>query len=1143
MSRLGLAVLTIITYISSALVAHAFDVSRYAEESRLATGVWVRISVSESGVYAITADDAARWGLGSLNNVRVFGYGGTQLSEYIDSSQPDDLPQVPVIRQDGRLLFYAKGATSWDATTFLLYKQRQHPYATAGYYFLTSNSLIPDLEITRAEVDPVDTAPITTFTAALYHEQDMINPGETGRKFLGDDFRYNLSQTFKFTLDDFVDGGEVKVQTNFAAKTVGTRDRSTISFKYNGINLPEREGGDYLASSNSDITHIHYTFNDFNKRFNLTGTNELNYTVTFNPVGTLNLARLDYITVNYPRQLRLKGSSLFFVFDEKDTQCTYALSGADDATHIWDVTGFTPIEMNAKLSGATATFSPIADDLRQYIAFSENGTFPSPTLTNAVKNQNLHGEAVPDMIIISPTEYLAQAERVAEMHRSVDKMRVLVVDQQNVYNEFSSGTPDAMAYRNMCKMYYDRGTDTEGHHLGYLLLFGNGSYDNRQITDRLKADTYPMLLTWQSESSATEQGSFTTDDYFTLLADNLSTPLYTAQNKRLIAVGRFPVKSVDEARTSVNELIKYVTKPDYGAWKTSSLNVADDEDQAQHMEQAEQVITRANEYDGEDFMFHRVYIDAFTSQNVGSGRYYPEARDKMYRMLSEGVVWWNYTGHASTTGWTGDGLLTRSDVLNKLFYKHRPILYAATCEFTRYDSSTESSGETIFLNSGGGAIAVVCPPRLVYIDRNGPLNDYVARYIFSFGNDGKPRRLGDIIMNGKNAFGDMSDNTTRYFLFGDPAMRPAFPELKAVVETINGEAVSPDNMPIFKARQTLNITGHIEDRNGNRIDGFNGTLISSLYDCETAITTHGYGDDGKPFSYNDRNTRLAVTVDTVKQGKFDFNITIPSEVIALTENYLPSRINLYAYNAADTTEAMGSNTDFYIYGYDDTVIADEEGPNIEYLGLNSQAFNDGDDVNESPLVIATVSDESGVNFSNAGIGHELTLTLDNNTTYSDVMTYYTPSHADKGTRGSISYQLSDLTNGEHTLTLKAWDVYNNSSSKSIVFNVVKGLKPEIADIYCDANPASVEANFYIKHNRPDANVNVTLEIIDLMGRRVWSTTQTGKSDMFTSFPINWNLCDMSGNRVARGIYIYRATLSTDGIQEVTKAKRIAVTGQ
>ncbi len=213
------------------------------------------------------------------------------------------------------------------------------------------------------------------------------------------------------------------------------------------------------------------------------------------------------------------------------------------------------------------------------------------------------------------------------------------------------------------------------------------------------------------------------------------------------------------------------------------------------------------------------------------------------------------------------------------------------------------------------------------------------------------------------------------------------------------------------------------------------------------------------------------------------------------------------------------------------------------MGLNSENFKDGDDVNESPLFIATMTSPSGINLSDAGIGHSMSLILDDVTIYNDLNSYYTPLQAESGASGSVSYQLSDLSNGTHTLTLRVWDVFINMTEKTITFNVVNGLKPEIYEVYATSTPASTETTFYVKHNRPNATLTITLDVYDMMGRKVWTTTESGQSNMYTSFPITWDLTDTSGSRVSRGIYVYRATVSTDGVREATKSKKLAVTGE
>ena len=856
------------------------------------------------------------------------------------------------------------------------------------------------------------------------------------------------------------------------------------------------------------------------------------------------MARLDYITVNYMRSLRLKNGSLAFGYHEASSDKKYHLTGTGSTTRVWDVTvPYAPMQLNAVADGDNGlAFSPAISGRREFVAFEESGTYSHPDYIGEVSNQNIHGEPTPDMIILAPSAYLEQAGRVAALHEDYDNFRVLVLDHEKVFNEFSSGTRDAMAYRRLCKMFYDRGASSDGHKFGYLLLFGGGSYDNRLVGTNASVLNFPHLLTWQSVRSDDENNSYTSDDFFGILDDESSMGVNEKMN---VSVGRMIVRNVSEARAVVNKLEKYMSKPIYGSWKNQVMLVADDENEGIHMIQSLAMDSIMRASGGADFVRNYVFIDAFNYVSEGGARTYPDARAKMFNRLNEGTLWWNYIGHSSTQNWTAEGLLKRADVETNLFYKRLPVLYAATCEFCRFDNSVTSSGELVFTNPNGGAIAVICPPRLALIQSNGALSNAMARFIFSRDEKGRPQRIGDILRLAKKELNASTDNHRRYFVFGDPAMRLAYAHYTAQVKTINGKPVDSNNMPVFKAREQVEFAGDILDFSGQVATNFNGSIVSTLYGSQESITTHGYGgaEEGRQVTYLDRPNRLAINVDSVNGGHFTVRVIIPSEVNNEYDNYSPSMINLYAYDSRDTLEAKGANSDFYIYGYEDDEVADTIGPNIITMGLNDETFVNGSDVNESPLLLATVSDDSGVNFSSAGIGHSMTLTLDGTISYNDLLSYYTPQFAEEGTLGSISYQLNDLATGPHTLRLRVWDVYNNVSDKTISFNVVKGLAPEIADVYCAANPASVETSFYVKHNRPDAVVTVTIEVYDLLGRRVWSTTQSGRSDMYTSTPVTWDLTDAGGRRVPRGIYVYRATISTDGIKEATKAKKLAVAGE
>lgn len=1111
---------------------HARTAESYATESLLSSGKWVKVSVNESGIHAITASDAKRWGFSGINSLKVFGYGGAPISLILDDKQIDDLTQVPVLNTGKQLIFYAQGITTWtnSNSNSIDYVQRQHPYAKEAYYFVTDRDDIEQLSVTAIDSTPATgAAAITEFTERAFHETESVSPCESGNMLLGEDFRFTNSHSFSFDLPGYKQGSTAQVLVSFAAKSTG--GDSKLSFKANGTAL-ESSSQDVIPSMSSSGYDL-IKFTETVKQISL-GNENLTLDIAFASAGTVLAANLDFITINYQRKLELNGSLDFRQMNSAGK--TFEISNSNENTRVWDVSvANSPIELTGTLSGSTYSVKAVSDG--EHVAFDANASHKSPSFKENVASQNIHGEPTPDMIIITPAEFMSQAQRIADLHLQLDSMRVLVVAQQKVFNEFSSGTPDFMAYRKMAKMFYDRGADEKGHKLGYLLLFGRGTYDNRQLSSAVKSLGYPMLLTWQTDNSSDEIASYSTDDIVGMLEDNSSNSI--AQNKLSIAVGRMPVKSLTEAKDAVDKLYSYTTKQDFGTWKNNILMVADDMNNAIHMEQADAVIANHKNYGGNSYVYNRIYLDAFTVESSGAGRAFPEARKKMFQKLNEGVLYLNYIGHSGNVEWTGDGLLNINDI-NNMYLKHYPLFLTASCEFTRLDKTIVTGGELLFLNPRGGAIALISTARQVLITDNGNLNKAIARYMFAKDSNNSHYRIGEILRLGKNEIGS-NINKLKYFLIGDPALRLAYPTYGVNLESINGITVNKDNMPVFKARQSMTVKGHITDIYGKKATGFNGSVIPTLYDIEESVVTHGYGDDGKEYTFLDRSNKLSVSKDSVMNGEFTVQVAIPSETNAPSayDNYTPAMLNFYA-SSDNGIEANGNNEQFYIYGYEDDAVTDTIGPEIKMLVLNSESFKNGDNVNESPLVMAAISDDSGINLSNSGIGHQMTITIDGKTTYSDISSYYTPDFANSGNSGSVNYSLNNLSEGNHTLKFKVWDTFNNSSEQSIDFNVVTGLKPEMYDVYAIGNPATTDAKFLIKHNRPDALVTVSVYVYDLMGRLVWSAQESGRSDMFTSFPITWDLTDMAGRRVPRGIYVYKAGISTDGVTETTKAKKIAV---
>ena len=1107
----------------------ALNASHYASRSQLAEGLWVKVSVGESGIHQITYQELKKWGFSNPAAVTVYGYGGAILPETFSDDDIDDLNQLPVLDTGSKILFYAQGPISWSYDEKSQeYKHTQNPYSTAGYYFLTDSKSRTATLTDRTTASVAGATDITSFDEHAVYEQDQYSPGATGRTFLGEDFRYTTSRNFTFELPGVDNSEPVKLRTVFAAKVVG--GTSKLVFTYQGETMPESSTDNISAGSESSYEFFKNT--STLKEFNL-DSEELAFSLLFRQNGgSLSLARLDYFRFNYKRKLQLYNGSIQFRLKQMPQNGCYALPGYTTTTHIWDISNpQNPVNIIPSVENGVARFGITAAH-EEYVAFDTQASVGSVTFVETVANQDLHGMATPDMVILTPKEYLSYAQSIAQLHQETDGLEVAVIEHTKVFNEFSSGTPDATAYRRLMKMFFDREGGIGGKQL-YLLLFGKGLYDNRKIGETGKYVKYPTLLTYQHGSGNDERASYTTDDYFGFLDDGSGVRI--ASDKLRVSVGRLPVKSEQEAKDVVDKLLNYVANTDKGSWKNQVCVVADDENYATHMKQAEDICNILENSDAHCFV-NKIYTDAYTAEITSTGRTYPSAKKKLFQVLDDGVLVVDYIGHGSTVAWTHENLLNITDI-QSMYLRRLPLFITATCDFGRYDHEDTSGGEILCLNPSGGGIALITTTRVVYISDNHYLNKGVAQEIFKKDENSGYPRLGDILREAKCNIQQTDSNKLNYTLLGDPALKLLYPDYQIKVTEINGQDIT-QTTPTIQARDSVVIKGEIYTPQGEKATDYNGIICPTVYDSEVSVVTHGYGEEGEVFEFSERSNRLYVGKDSIVGGQFEIAFKMPREI-----NFADDRglINLYCYNDQDQ-EGSGNESNFIIGGFNDNSNDDFDGPEIYYAFLNSQDFQNGDEVNESPMLIAEVYDPSGINISDAGIGHQMTVTIDNQTLYTDVASYFDPAIGDPG-RGFINYPLSDLSEGNHTLKLKVWDTENNSSEVELAFTVKAGLKPVIYDLYADQNPASTSTNFYLRHNRPDAIINVTISVYNLMGIEVWRYTGRGLSDMYRSYPISWDLTDSSGRRVPGGIYLYKALISTDNEHEATRSKKLCVTGQ
>ncbi|WP_300300624.1 type IX secretion system sortase PorU [uncultured Muribaculum sp.] len=1137
MNRLYSNILAIACVMACMLIplrSYALPLETYAADSKLASGHWVKIKVSDSGVYLITPDQLRKWGFQQPERVRVYGYGGNMQSDLLNSSSyVDDLPQAGCEYTPRGLFFYAHGPMHWKYETSGRFTPVHNYYSTQAFYFL-SDAPEP-LDALPSSGTPAKSPNATSqFTEHLLHESELVSVGATGHRLLGEDFRTRKSQTFSFNLTGNI-SENVWIRTAFGANIPeGASSAGRITYTING-NETVPSGASISSCEQVEALHVKLVTSTATASLGTT-SQKLDLGINFSSSYTVKVARLDNIVINYTRALSLDSPQLSFRVNR-----AFALAGASENTRIWDVTEPGAVtRVDFSIEGTDACSTPTVSGMREYVAWNPDGAFPSPAYVGTTANQNLHGMETPDMVIFTLPQWETRAEELADIHRAAPQnLNVLVVNAEKVYNEFSSGTPDIGAFRRMLKMMWDRGggTPTSDSKLRYALMFGRAFHDHRCLTSEGKSYHGSILPQWQSVDGESDNVSYTTEDYLAFLLDGSGSA--PGNDLHCIGVGRIPLNSASEAKASVDKIRNYVRDTRKSDWKNRYLLCADDGEAGKFMEQMEHADTLLMKNGrGCDNLHHKVYVDAFSIINGKA----PEAHERMNRYLDQGVVWWWFIGHAAATSWTGEGLLELSDI-NVARYSHAPMLFAATCNFLRWDRLQLSGAEMLFFNPNGiiGAIAATRP---VYITNNETMAYGLAMTANLRDDDGNALPIGEVFRRAKNTSRMNDTNKLRYVLMGDPALPLAVPQGKAVFDAIDDVPVDRENPPSIMAQQRFTLSGRVLDNEGNTDTSFNGYVVPTIYDAEYSTTTQGHDEmkdgniiEGKELVINEMGERLFVGRDNVVNGEFKVKVAMPMEI---SGNYRPAALNLYAVAGDGSREAYGVDRGFYVYGYASDVEPDNNAPVIEYFGLNTDGFSSGQTVNATPMVIARVRDDVGINISSAGIGHQISLQLDGNVTYPEAVHYYAPG-ADGAVSGNLNFPMPALNAGPHTLRLRVWDTSNNMAESQIEFNVDPSQAPQIFDLYADCNPARDHTSFIVSHNRPDAVMNVKVDVYDLMGRPVWSGEQNAKSDMGLSEPLTWDLTDPVGRRVNRGIYVYRATVTTDNQQYVSASRKLAVT--
>ena len=1090
----------------------------YAERSVLADGHWVKIRVSESGVCRMSFSELRSAGL-EPSQVRVFGYGGAQKEQDFSKPNIDDLPQVPVYVGEDYILFYVQGPISWTYNGSR-FAHTRNTYSDFGYYLLSDDAgdmlLFPEAEAVSGS--PTD---VTYYSYYQVQDEDSVNLIDRtgvsggGRTFYGEQFAAGQTRTFTFSTP-YANGDNSSVYIDMAANAATT---STVKAKLNNT-----------SSKSIYISSIpdHYTFGVAGTISMNGASEEQNQRVTMQFVNSnaSALAWLNYIEITTPSELVMTGSYMgirSLVNRNTTNPVRFLLRNTTASTQIWDVTDLAAIQRmpTTMVDDQLAWVGTQADGVHEYIAVNTDGTkFVQAEVVGEVKNQNLHALSNIDYIIICPEGYEDVSEDLAKAHEAKQAITYAIVTDQQVYNEFSSGTPDATAYRWLMKMLYDRAKNGIGQQPRWFLLMGHGTFDNRKL---LRNSGTSLLLTYQSKNSVNEIKAYATDDYFAYLDDNEGA--IDTQGRMDIGVGRLPVESLDEARTTVDKLIQYIRNEQTGKWKNQLVYLADDGENGTHTETAEKSAELVR-IKNPDFIVHKIFLDAYPQEVNASGESYPLAKNRVLNLLKNGVLFFNYSGHGGYNAITNESILNLKDIAG-MTNKNQAFWLFATCNFAQCDAGKRSAAETAVLNPKGGAIGILAATRTVYASQNTNLNRSVCDTLFGhsdvFHYD---MTLGEAISIGKNLLGS-DENKLAYVLLGDPCMRLNYPT-DYHVETLT-------EMDTLNALSVQHVEGRIIDEDLNIVSDFNGKVDITIYDKMQSIPTRdndNAGGDPRVIAYNDYPNTIFSGATDVKDGLFNYTFMVPKDI---RYNFDNGRIVYYAVTAdsLETAEAVGHFEQFIIGGTGSTVAIDTIGPEME-IYLNSPAFRNGDKTYATPRFFANLYDKNGINTAGAGIGHDLMLIIDDDPKMIYSLNEYFTAANNSYQAGQVSYLMEELANGPHSLTFRAWDLLNNSTTKSLNFIVEAGLDPSIYNVTTYPNPVqqSGVVHLIVNYDQPDELIETEIYLYNTAGQMVYSHKQDNPD------AVSINLPSLGLNT---GVYIYSVKIKSASSKYSTTSGKIIVT--
>ena len=1090
--------------------------------SVLANGNWFKFSVDTTGVFKIDKTLLQQIGLSTNNlnpkKIHIYGNGGNLLPEFNGDVRYDDLQEnaIYIEGEDDNsfdandfILFYAKGPHSWkvDINTNNV-SHKQNVYSDKAYYFITVNDNNGKRIQSAPSVTGSTVTQLTSFNDYIFYEKETTNLFAAGRRWLGEEFSVENQQTFQIPFPNAIQNEPLEIKVSAVAVSgltssmqvnVNSQDLFNLNFGAitSGSTLASERAGSESITNSSTLINV-----------------SLNYNNGGNPSAR---AYLDFIEVSGKKQLIAGGFQFSFrSFEAANTSgiVEYQIQNSQNIFQIWEVSDPTNVSNIANESSATIfSFKANGGDFKEYIVVHQNDFYIPEAVSNArVENQNLHALKDINYLLITSNEFVEQAQRIANYHIENSGLTAKVVILDEIYNEFSSGSKDITGIRDFIKYVYETNS-TDDKKLKYVCFFGDASYDYK---DRIIANNNiaPVYLSDESYNLAS---SYVTDDFYAMLEDFEGS--MSSSHSLDVVTGRIPVSTQQQATDVVDKILRDYNVESFGDWRNTVTFLADDIDNIlddRPIQPGVEIIADDIKENKPVFNINKIYADAYVQQNSSGGERYPTVKAAITTAIETGTLVFDYFGHGGEDGFAAERFLDIPQIKGFKNENTLPLFITITCEFSRFDNPTRTSaGEFVFWNTTGGAASMITTTRDVYISVGQAFNKRLMATLLEFNNE--DLTIAESLVKTKNNYSE----TQKFFIyyFGDPVKKLAIPKPNIRITKMNGVDIT-QSLDTLKALSKVSFEGVVTDNLNNILTDFNGNLSTTVYDKPIDKSTLDNDNFGIIEVFDSQESKLFRGLASVENGNFSFEFIVPRDVKIA---YGKGKLSFYATDA--TFDKSGFNSDVIVGGINENAPEDTIGPEIQ-LFMNDESFLDGANTNASPNLIAKLADLSGINTSVTAVDHDIVGILDGDESNPIILNDFYQTELDDFTRGKVVFRLRDLSVGPHTLKLKAWDTYNNSSETILNFVVVSDTNISLDNVLNYPNPFVNYTEFWFNHNKPNESLQVQVQIFTISGKLIKTINQLVQTTGNLSRNISWNGLDDFGNRIGKGVYVYKLKVTS-----------------